>query len=126
MKKSLRDMVANADATKKVNPQDLSSDQDLTIGIMNLIAIENVAGGSQIAQMVADVRKTLMGRLVRDSENMEMSYDLLGQSAQLFQDGLRALPNKAKAYKYFDASYQAYVLFWGLNMGFITANEIEK
>lgn len=126
MKKSLRDMVANADATKKVNPQDLSSDQDLTIGIMNMIAIENVAGGSQIAQMVADVRKTLMGRLVRDSENMEMSYDLLGQSAQLFQDGLRALPNKAKAYKYFDASYQAYVLFWGLNMGFITANEIEK
>lgn len=126
MKKSLRDMVANADATKKVNPQDLSSDQDLTIGIMNLIAIENVAGGSQIAQMVADVRKTLMWRLVRDSENMEMSYDLLGQSAQLFQDGLRALPNKAKAYKYFDASYQAYVLFWGLNMGFITANEIEK
>lgn len=126
MKKSLRDMVANADATKKVNPQDLSSDQDLTIGIMNLIAIENVAGGSQIAQMVADVRKRLMGRLVRDSENMEMSYDLLGQSAQLFQDGLRALPNKAKAYKYFDASYQAYVLFWGLNMGFITANEIEK
>ena len=28
------------DATKKVNPKDLSSDQDLTIGIMNLISIE--------------------------------------------------------------------------------------
>ena len=126
MKKSLRDMVSNADAAKKVNPRDLSSDQDLTIGIMNLIAIENVAGGSQIAQMVADMRKTLMGRLVRDSKNMDMSYDLLGKSAQLFQDGLRVLSDKAKAYEYFDASYQAYVLFWGLNMGFITANEIEK
>ena len=34
--------IEQADSVKKVNPLDLSSDQDLTIGLMNLIAIEDM------------------------------------------------------------------------------------
>ena len=37
---SVQEFVEKLDAAKKVNPKDLSSDQDLTIGIMNLISIE--------------------------------------------------------------------------------------
>ena len=42
MKKAenVKEFVERIDATKKVNPKDLSSDQDLTIAIMNLISIE--------------------------------------------------------------------------------------
>lgn len=42
MKKAenVKEFVEQYDAMKKVNPKDLSSDQDLTIAIMNLISIE--------------------------------------------------------------------------------------
>ena len=38
--KKIKEYVEKIDSAKKVNPKDLSSDQDLTIGIMNLISIE--------------------------------------------------------------------------------------
>ena len=37
---SVKEFVERIDATKKKNPKDLSSDQDLTIAIMNLIITE--------------------------------------------------------------------------------------
>ena len=37
---NVKEFVERIDATKKVNPKDLSSDQDLSIAIMNLISIE--------------------------------------------------------------------------------------
>lgn len=37
---NVKEYVEKIDSAKKVNPKDLSSDQDLTIGIMNLISIE--------------------------------------------------------------------------------------
>ena len=40
--KSVKEFVEKMDAAKKVNPKDLSSDQDLSIGIMNLISFENI------------------------------------------------------------------------------------
>ena len=39
-KMTLEEMVARVDASKKVNPLDLSSDQDLSIALMNLISLE--------------------------------------------------------------------------------------
>ena len=38
--KNVKEFVERIDASKKLNPKDLSSDQDLTIAIMNLISIE--------------------------------------------------------------------------------------
>ena len=38
---SVQEFVEKLDAAKKVNPKDLSSDQDLTIGIMNLFRGKN-------------------------------------------------------------------------------------
>ena len=65
VKKSvLVNRVERADDAKKVNVLDLSSDQDLTIGLMNLLAIEDMALNSQIAEMVAGVRKKLMRPIV--------------------------------------------------------------
>lgn len=126
MKKSLRDMVASADAVKKVNPRDLSSDQDLTIGLMNLIAIEDIAPTSQIADMVREVRGELMSRVVTKAEHIDASRELLGRAMSLMTDGGRAFPDKNRAYGCFDAAYEMYAMFWGLNMGFIKLSEILK
>ena len=46
MKKAenVKEFVERIDATKKINPKDLSSDQDLTIAIMNLISSRGTFG----------------------------------------------------------------------------------
>lgn len=126
MKKSVKDMIVQADNAKKVNPRDLSSDQDLTIGLMNLIAIENIAGDSQIAQMVADVRKKLMKRVVDDDVKYDILLGLLGKSVMLMEDGMRVLSDSPKAYELFDAAYEAYAMFWGVNMGVIKISDLDK
>ena len=38
---SVKEFVEKIDSSKKVNPKDLSSDQDLSIAIMNLISIRS-------------------------------------------------------------------------------------
>ena len=126
MKKSVTDKVIQADNAKKVNPRDLSSDQDLTIGLMNLIAIENIVSGSQIAEMVAKVREKLMSRVVLDIKLMNESYKMLGRAMALINDGVRALPDASLAYKHFDSVYVMYSMFWGLNMGFVKIEDIYK
>ena len=126
MKKTVKDMIVQADNAKKVNPRDLSSDQDLTIGLMNLIAIENIAGDSQIAQMVADVRKKLMKRVVDDDVKYDILLGLLGKSVMLMEDGMRVLSDNPKAYELFDAAYEAYAMFWGVNMGVIKISDLDK
>ncbi len=126
MKKSVKDMIVQADNAKKVNPRDLSSDQDLTIGLMNLIAIENIAGDSQIAQMVADVRKKLMKRVVTDDVKYDILLGLLGKSVMLMEDGMRVLSDNPKAYELFDAAYEAYAMLWGVNMGVIKISDLDK
>lgn len=124
MKTNWKDMVVRADAAKKVNPRDLSSDQDLTIGLMNLIAIENIAPGSQIADMIAGIRKKLMLRVVQKPALVDESYKMLAQAMKLMSDGMHAFPDQDKAYKCFDGAYVMYSMFWGLNMGFIKSDDV--
>ena len=39
-KLSMEEMIEKLDAAKKANPLDLSSDQDLSIALMNLVSLE--------------------------------------------------------------------------------------
>ena len=62
--KNVKEFVEKYDAAKKVNPKDLSSDQDLTIAIMNLISIEEhlVFSGAKTEKtsfydMIQDIRE---------------------------------------------------------------------
>lgn len=109
MKKNLKHMVEYTDASKKVNPLDLSSDQDLTIALMNLVAIEEIAPNGQIGQMVGEMRERLMARMTQDAE----MYELLAQAVRAMDDAARAQQDgdNVMAYKLYDASYEAYVLY---------------
>lgn len=125
-KKLLRDTVAKLDANKKVNPRDLSSDQDLTIALMNMIAVEELCPDTNIGNMVADLRAKMMQHVVRNNRFMLISHELLSKSMQLMTDGINALKNEntKQAYELFDKSYEFYVLFWGVNMELISPNDI--
>ena len=72
----LKHMVETADVAKKTNRLDLSSDQDLTIGLMNLLFIEDILSdkNSDLFKMVSGVRAELMDRIVKKSDRDQNNY----------------------------------------------------
>ena len=116
-KSSLQDLVINADNVKKVNPLDLSSDQDLTIALMNLLVIEDDF------EHVRDIRQKLMSRIVRrDDDVWGTSERLLGMAMRLVDDGNRTFGKDA--YALYNRAYEFYSLFWGVNMGLVGIKDI--
>ena len=112
---------------------DLSSDEDLSIGVMNLISIEEhlfftsqKTGKSEYLEVLAEVRemrKSLLKMLIKDYEGEVwcISKHLLSASMRLMEVGTNALgkANLVSAQDLFKKSYQLYSLFWGLNLGLV-------
>ena len=136
--KNVKEFVERIDNMKKKNPKDLSSDQDLTIAIMNLISIEEhlifsgaKTGKDSFYAMVNDVRemrKNLMLKIIPSYEGEVwcISKHLLATSMRLMEVGTKqqSMGNTKDAYDLFNQAYDLYCLFWGLNMNIIDAKEI--
>ena len=135
-KMSLEEMVRKIDDSTKVNPLDLSSDQDLSIALMNLVSLEEhfffsgaktkKPGVYDLINVVRNMRKELMERIVDKNKHDGaevwcISKHLLAASMRLYEVGTKALGggNKTDAYKMFEKAYELYSLFWGLNMDMI-------
>ena len=137
---SVQEFVEKLDAAKKVNPKDLSSDQDLTIGIMNLISIEEhlmfsgaKTGKHQFYDMINEIREMRKNAMLKIIPSYEgevwcISKHLLAASMRIFEVGTKALAagDKKTAYELFDQSYELYCIFWGLNMGIINSEESDS
>lgn len=137
--KNVKEFVERIDAGKKVNPKDLSSDQDLTIAIMNLISIEEhlVFSGAKtgktafydLIEEVRDTRKTLMQKIIPSYEGEVwcISKHLLASSMRLMEVGTKqqSLGHKEQAYELFDKAYDLYCLFWGLNMNMLNVADVK-
>ena len=137
--KSVKEFVERMDAQKKKNPKDLSSDQDLTIGIMNLISIEEhlifsgaKTGKTSFYDMVYEIRelrKNLMLKVIPSYEGEVwcISKHLLSASMRLLEVGTKQLGmgRKEEAYQLFNQSYDLYCLFWGLNMNLIETKDVK-
>jgi len=141
MKKAenVKAFVERIDATKKVNPKDLSSDQDLSIAIMNLISIEEhlVFSGAKtgktayydLIKEVRETRKNLLQKIIPSYEGEVwcMSKHLLATSMRLMEVGTKqqSLGKDEEAYKMFNSAYDMYCLFWGLNMGMMETKDLK-
>ena len=122
----LQQQIEKADNAKKTNVLDLSSDQDLTIGLMNLLFIEDYISNpeSNLSQMIAGVREKLMNRIVKKSDkNRQILEKLLLESMQLIDAGDKQ--SGVSAYQKYDDAYEKYSLFWGINMGLIDKKDIK-
>lgn len=109
---------------------DLSSDQDLSIAIMNLVGIEEhffftgaKTGKTEYFDLlneVRNIRKDLLKKLIKEYEGEVwcISKHLLAASYRLYEVGTKQLSagNKEEAYDFFDKAYNLYSLFWGVNM----------
>ena len=136
---NVKEFVEKIDSTKKVNPKDLSSDQDLTIAIMNLISIEEhlVFSGAKtgknsfydLVQNIREMRKTLMQKVIPayEGEVWCISKHLLASSMRLMEVGTKqqSLGHKEEAYKLFNQAYELYCLFWGLNMNMLNVADVK-
>ena len=137
--KNVKEFVERIDASKKVNPKDLSSDQDLTIGIMNLISIEEhlIFSGAKtgkssyydLIEEVRELRKNLMQKIIPayEGEVWCISKHLLSSSMRLMEVGTKqqSLGNKKEAYDLFNKAYDLYCLFWGLNMNMLNVEDVK-
>ena len=141
MKKAenVKEFVEQYDAMKKVNPKDLSSDQDLTIAIMNLISIEEhlIFSGAKtgkthffdLIEQIREMRKNLMQKIIPSYEGEVwcISKHLLASAMRLMEVGTKqqSLKNTKEAYSLFNQAYDLYCLFWGLNMNLIDSKDLK-
>lgn len=137
---SLNEMVAKVDQMKKDNALDLSSDQDLSIAIMNLVSIEEhffFTGAKtgnpkyyDLLNEVREMRKSLLKRIIKEYEGEVwcISKHLLAASYRLMEVGTKAQGkgDKADAQEMFQKAYDLYSLFWGLNMKLVDLGEVKK
>ena len=136
----LNEFIEKIDQMKKQDKMDLSSDQDLSIAIMNLVSIEEhffftgaKLGKTEYYDLIKDVRemrKELLKKIIKEYEGEVwcISKHLLAASMRLMEVGTKQLgqDNKQEAYDLFDKAYNLYSLFWGLNMKLIQVGDIKK
>lgn len=137
---NLNEFIEKVDNNKKVNPLDLSSDQDLTIAIMNLISIEEhlfFSGAKtqdksfyDLIEGIREYRKELLAKIIKSykGEVWCISKHLLASCMRLSEVATKALhaEKKDEAYELFDKAYNLYCLFWGLNLESIDETETKK
>jgi hypothetical protein len=137
---NLNDFIESVDKMKRVNPMDLSSDQDLSIAIMNLISIEEhlffsgaKTGDNSFYDLINQIRedrKELLKRIIKSykGEVWCISKHLLAGCMRLMEVGTKALAagKKEDAYDLFEKGYGLYCLFWGLNINSIDEKEAKE
>lgn len=136
----VQDFLEKVKKMEKGEKLDLSSDEDLSIGIMNLISIEehffftyNKTQDKKYLELLHDVRemrKSLLKRIIKDYEGEVwcISKHLLAGSMRLMEVGTKALTkgDKKDAADLFKKSYQLYSLFWGLNLGAVKVKDVKQ
>jgi hypothetical protein len=136
----LKSFVERFHLMKKKDKMDLSSDQDLSFAVMNLISIEEhlIFSGAKTeekkyyayVEQVRNLRKKLMKKLVRnfEGESWCISKHLLASTMRLMEVGTKqqSLGHLKAAEEYFDHAYDMYALFWGVNFNLISPQEIDS
>jgi len=135
--KKLLEKVKSAEKGEKL---DLSSGEDLSVGVMNLIATEEhlffsygkTKDGKYLALLneIREIRKKLLKRLIKDYEGEEwcIQKHLLAGCMRLMEVGTKSLTSgsKKEAEEFFQMAYKLYEMFWGLNLKLIKSEELEK
>lgn len=137
--KQVEKLLAKIKEVQGKNKLDLSSNEDLSIGVMNLISIEEhlfftaVKTGKikylDFLNEVRQMRKTLLKRIIKDYEGEIwcISKHLLAATMRLNEVGTKTLNQgkKKEAWELFNMAYRLYSLFWGLNLGIVKTKDMK-
>ncbi|PIS15824.1 hypothetical protein COT62_01585 [Candidatus Roizmanbacteria bacterium CG09_land_8_20_14_0_10_41_9] len=136
----IEQFISKVKKLEKGEKLDLSSDEDLSIAVMNLISIEEhlfFSGGKTgktsyftLLNEVREMRKELLKMLIKEYEGEVwcISKHLLAASMRLMEVGTKALKKgeKEKAHNLFQKSYHLYNLFWGINLNIIKKENLKE
>lgn len=136
----IKELLNKIKLAEKGEKLDLSSAEDLSIAVMNLISIEEhlffsgaKTGDAKYYNLLNEVRKmrkTLLKDLIKDyqGEDWCISKHLLAGCMRLMEVGTKSLTrgNKKEAGEFFKMAYSLYSLFWGLNLKLVKPSELEK
>lgn len=126
-------------AMEKGHKLDLSSDEDLSIAIMNLISMEEHffftynktkdAKYLDLLNEIREMRKSALKRIIKDYEGEVwcISKHLLAASMRFMEVGTKSLTkgDKKDSEDMFQKAYQLYSLFWGLNLNLVGTKDIK-
>lgn len=136
-KERVQEFVEKVNNLKRDNKLDLSTDEDLSLAIMNLIAIEehlfftSQKTGKEsylgLLKTVREMRKRLLKKIIKEYEGEVWctSKHLLSGSMRLMEVGTKHLKdgNQRTASDMFKLAYELYLLFWGINLKVIKKEE---
>lgn len=136
----INEIIKKIEKLKKKNKLDLSSGEDLSIAVMNLIGLEEhlfftgaKTGKEKYYDLLAKARETrveLLKKIVKDTEGEQwcISKHLLAISMRLIEVGTKyqAQKKKKEARDMFSRAYDFYSLFWGINLKVIDIGRVKK
>lgn len=137
---TVEEFIKKVNANKDNSHLDLSSDEDLSIAIMNLVSIEEhfffTAGKTgkesyyDLLSSVREIRKGLLQKIVKKPEGEVwcISKHLLASSMRLIEVGNKVYTadNKKEALDLYQKAYDLYNLFWGINLNLIDIGMVKK
>lgn len=138
--KNIDEFIQKVNESKKDNKFDLSSDEDLSLAIMNLVSIEEhffftaqKTGKNEyfdLLKEVREMRKELLKKIIKEYEGEVwcICKHLLAASMRLMEVGTKHLGknDKKTAQDYFEKAYNLYAMFWGLALKMIKVSDVEK
>jgi hypothetical protein len=136
----VKKLIAKVNSVTKEGKIDLSSDEDLSIAIMNLISIEeHLFFTSQkthkpeyldLLNEVRVMRTELLRRIIKDYEGEVwcISKHFLAAAMRVMEVGTKELKkgNKKEAWELFEKSYKLYSLFWGINLKIVKLADVKR
>lgn len=138
--KKFQHLLQRIEELKKGKGFDLSMEEDLSIGIMNLVSLEehffftaSKTGKEEYLDLMRDVRetrKTLMSRMVarHEGETWCVVKHLLAATMRLIEVGtkLQAEGKAKEAKETFTFAYKLYSLFWAVRLKLVALSELKK
>jgi len=139
-KKDFEKIIKKIEELKKSGSVDLSTEEDLSIAVMNLISLEEhffftgkKTGKENYFNLLDEVRrirKKLLAKLIQKTEGEVwcISKHLLATTMRLIEVGTKNYSDgkKKEAKEMFDYAYKIYSLFWALRLNLINTSELKK
>ena len=136
----LEDILKKVEELKKGGAIDLSSEEDLSIAVMNLVSLEEhlfftgeKTGNTEyfdFINQVREIRKEMLAKLIARhlGETWCIGKHLLAASMRLMEVGtkLQGDGKKTEAKEMFGRAYQLYSLFWAVRLKLVDAEKFKS
>ncbi len=139
-KPTLEKFLKKIESLKEKAGVDLSTSEDLSLAVMNLISLEEHLFFTGVktkkdeyfdaSQEIRDLRKQFLAELMPNNEGETwcISKHLLSATMRLIEVGnkLQSEGKKEKAKRAFEGAYKTYSLFFALKLGLVKGQKIKE